>query len=36
LLDQKMPIGLLPFVQARLMARSIRGEMVSYLPYLAR
>ena len=36
LLDQKMPIGLLPFMQARLLARSIRGEMVSYLPYLAR
>jgi len=36
LLEQKMPIGLLPFVQARLLARTIRGEMDGYLPYLAR
>ncbi|MBN2690597.1 MAG: type I-C CRISPR-associated endonuclease Cas1 [Burkholderiaceae bacterium] len=36
LLEQKMPIGLLPFVQARLLARTIRGEMQGYLPYLAR
>ncbi len=36
LLETRMPIGLLPFIQARLLARSIRGEMDSYLPYLAR
>lgn len=36
LLETKMPIGLLPFIQARLLARSIRGEMDAYLPYLAR
>jgi len=36
LLEQKMPIGLLPFVQARLLARAVRGEMDGYLPYLAR
>jgi CRISPR-associated protein Cas1 len=36
LLEQKMPIGLLPFVQARLMARAIRGESSGYLPYLSR
>jgi CRISPR-associated protein Cas1 len=36
LLEQKMPMGLLPFVQARLLARTIRGEMQGYLPYLAR
>lgn len=36
LLEQKMPIGLLPFVQARLMARVIRGESSGYLPYLSR
>jgi CRISP-associated protein Cas1 len=36
LLDSKTPIGLLPFIQARFMARTIRGEMESYLPYLAR
>jgi len=33
LLESKMPIGLLPLIQARFMARSIRGEMESYLPY---
>ncbi len=36
LLEQKMPLGLLPFVQARLLARTIRGEDKGYLPYLAR
>lgn len=36
LLESKMPIGLLPLVQARLMARTIRGEMEGYLPYLAK
>lgn len=36
LLEQKMPLGLLPFVQARLLARAIRGEDKGYLPYLAR
>lgn len=36
LLETRMPIGLLPFVQARLLARSIRSEMDAYLPYLAR
>jgi CRISPR-associated protein Cas1 len=35
-LEQKMPLGLLPFVQARLLARAIRGEDQGYLPYLAR
>lgn len=32
----KMPIGLLPFMQARFMARTIRGEMESYIPYMAK
>lgn len=36
LLESKMPIGLLPQVQARLMARHIRGETETYLPFLAR
>ena len=36
LLEQKMPLGLLPFVQARLLARAIRGEDQGYLPYLTR
>lgn len=36
LLETKTPLGLLPMLQARLMARSIRGEMESYVPFLAR
>lgn len=35
LLESKLPIGLLPLVQARLLARAVRGEMAGYLPYLA-
>lgn len=35
-LEEKMPLGLLPFVQARLLARVIRGEMESYPPFLWR
>lgn len=36
LTESKVPIGLLPFIQARFMARTIRGEMESYLPYVAK
>lgn len=36
LLETKMPLALLPFVQARLLARTLRGDMESYLPYLAK
>ncbi len=36
LLETKMPIGLLPQIQARLLARHIRGEIETYLPFLAR
>ena len=36
LLGIKVPIGIVPFVQARLMARTVRGDMDSYLPYLPR
>jgi CRISPR-associated protein Cas1 len=36
LLETKMPIGLLPQIQARLLARHIRGETESYFPFLAR
>ena len=36
LLDNKMPIGLLPQIQARLLARHIRGEAETYLPFLIR
>lgn len=36
LLDTEVPIGLLPQLQARLMARTLRGETEAYLPYIAR
>jgi len=32
-LDEKMTIGLLPHVQAQLLARYIRGDMTSYPPF---
>jgi CRISPR-associated protein Cas1 len=35
LLEQNVPVALLPLLQARLMARTVRGEMDSYLPFLA-
>ena len=36
LLEQKFPIGLLPQIQARLLARVFRGEAEDYIPYLER
>ena len=36
LTETKMPIGLLPFMQARFLARTIRGEMEGYIPYMAK
>jgi CRISPR-associated protein Cas1 len=35
-LEQKMPIGLIPHVQARLLARTLRGDMEEYIPFLNR
>ncbi len=35
-LEQKVPIGLIPHVQARLLARVLRGDMENYLPFLYR
>lgn len=35
-LDQKMPLGLVPHVQARLLARVLRGDLESYPPFLCR
>lgn len=32
----KTPIGLLPFMQARFLARTIRGEMEGYIPFLSK
>jgi len=36
LLDSRIPIGMLPLLQARFMARVVRGEMEGYLPYLVK
>ena len=36
LLAAEMPIGLLPQVQARLLARTLRGDTDAYLPFVAR
>lgn len=34
LLKEKTPIGLLPFLQARLLARHLRGDLEAYIPYV--
>lgn len=36
LLETKVPIGLLPLLQARFLARTLRGDMEGYLPFLYR
>lgn len=36
LLTQPVALGLLPLIQARLLARAIRGETEGYLPFLVR
>jgi len=36
LLKQKLPFGLVPHVQARLLARHLRGELADYPPFLYR
>lgn len=36
MLDRQMPIGLIPHVQARLLARHLRGDLEHYPPFLAR
>lgn len=36
LFDKKVPIGLLPHIQARLLARYLRGDAPAYVPYLHR
>lgn len=33
-LDKKVPMGLVPHVQARLLARHLRGDLPDYLPFL--
>ena len=36
LLETKVPIGLLPLLQARFIARTLRGDMEDYLPFIYR
>lgn len=36
LLDTEVPYGLLPHVQARILARTLRGDTEAYLPYTHR
>lgn len=36
LLEQKVSLGIIPHVQARLLARVLRGDMDDYVPYLYR
>ncbi|MCX7109832.1 MAG: type I-C CRISPR-associated endonuclease Cas1c [Proteobacteria bacterium] len=36
LLQQAVPVGLLPQLQARLLARRLRGDVKHYVPYLQR
>jgi CRISPR-associated protein Cas1 len=35
-LRQQLPLGLVPHVQARLLARHLRGDLHDYLPFLYR
>jgi len=35
-LETKVPIATLPFIQARILARTLRGDLDGYLPYLAK
>lgn len=36
LVEAKMPLAILPLIQARFLARALRGEMEGYLPFLAK
>ena len=35
-LERKIPIGLIPHIQARLLARFLRGDIEEYIPFLYR
>ena len=35
-LKQKIPVGLVPHVQARLLARHLRGDLEHYIPFIHR
>jgi CRISPR-associated protein Cas1 len=36
LLEAKVPLAIIPFLQARFLARTLRGEMERYLPFVAK
>lgn len=36
LLAETVPLGLLPHIQARLLARTLRGDAAEYIPYMVR
>jgi CRISPR-associated protein Cas1 len=36
LVDDSVPLGIIPHLQARLLARTIRGDIDKYIPYLYR
>lgn len=36
LLDRRMPLGLVPYTQARLLARHVRGDLEDYPPFVHR
>ena len=36
LLKQSVPVGLLPHIQARLLARHLRGDLAHYIPFTSR
>lgn len=35
-IDQRVPLGLVPHIQARLLARHLRGDLDEYLPFVYR
>lgn len=35
-LDEKVPLGLVPYVQAQLLARHLRGDLEEYPPFLLK
>jgi CRISPR-associated protein Cas1 len=36
LLEVQVSIGVIPFLQARFLARTLRGDMAGYLPFVVR
>ena len=35
-LKQKIPVGLLPYVQSNLLAKYVRGDIEEYIPFLQK